>query len=203
MGTDVLRESHENGIASFLGGGAGAGVWTLVGGGGPQGIPARFPERPFVRAGSLGGGTGASVLFSSEVVVVERDRVGLAPFESPSCTSSNDDVERRRAVSSGELEGAFPDICVRTLVFGSEEDESVETVGSCETRGVVAVEEDSGRSVNERMDVEDFDSRDSGRDVVSGASSKLSYRTVRDFSMLRRNALLTPSLSEISALDIL
>ena len=114
------------------------------------------------------------VLFSSNVILVERDLLGLTSLWSSSCTSSNDEVERRRAVSSGEFEGAFPDICVRTVVFCSEGDGFVEIGGSCETRGVVAVEEDSGRSVNERIDVEDFESRDSGRDVVSAASSKLS-----------------------------
>ena len=182
LGTDALLESHENGIASFLGCDAGAGVWTLVGGGGPQGMPGRFPERPFVRGGSFGSGTGAFRLFSSEVMVVERDRLRLASLGSPSCTSSSDDVERRRAVSSGELVGAFPDISVRTVVLESEGDGCVEIAGGCETRGVVAVEEDSGRSVKERIDVEDFESRDSGRDILSAASSKFSYSTVRDLT---------------------
>lgn len=176
LGADVLLESHENGIASFLGGGCGgAEVWALVGGGGPQGIPGRLPDKPFVREGSLGGRIGALVLFSSEIVVVERDLSELASLISPSCTSSNDEVERRRAVSNGEFEEAFPDISVGSPASGFGVDGPIEVAGSCETRGVVAVDEDAGRSVSERVEVDDLEFRDSGLAVVSGASSKLSY----------------------------
>ena len=105
--------------------------------------------------------------------MVERDLSERASLTSPSCTSSN--VERRRAVSSGDFGRLFPDISERTSASDFGGDLSVEILGSCETRGVVTVEEDGGRSVSERIDDEDLDSRDSGRDVVSGASSKLSY----------------------------
>ena len=166
MGADVLLESQENGIASFLVGGGGAGVCTLVGGGGPHGMPGRFPERPFVLEGSFGGGIGTLVLFSSEVIVVERDLSELASLEPPNCTSSKDDVERRRAVSSGEFGRASPDVSFVVPMF-SGPDGSAETVGSCEARGVVAADEDGWRLVREQIDVEDLESRDSGRDVAS------------------------------------
>jgi len=115
------------------------------------------------------------VLFSSEIVVVERDLSELASLVSPSCTSSNDEVERRRAVSNGEFEEAFPDISVGSPASGFGVDGPIEVAGSCETRGVVAVDEDAGRSVSERVEVDDLEFRDSGLAVVSGASSKLSY----------------------------
>lgn len=120
------------------------------------------------------------MLFSSEVIVVERDLSELASLGSPSCTSSNDEVERRRAVSSGEFEEASVDISVGLSSSGFGVEGSVEVAGCCETRGVVAVEEDAGRSVSERVEVEDLEFRDSGLAVVSGASSKLSYYRVRN-----------------------
>ncbi len=45
---DVLRDSHEKLIPSFLGGGAGDGVVAvgLGAGGGPHGIDGKLPERP-------------------------------------------------------------------------------------------------------------------------------------------------------------
>ena len=202
LGIDTLLESHENGIASFLGGGGGAGVWSLEAGGGPQGMPGKLPERPFVRAGSLGGGAGAAILLSSDVIVVERDLLELASLLSSSCTSSNDDVQRRRAVRSGDFEGLLSDMLVRFSPSDFGGDRSVKIGGSCETRGVVTVEEDGGRSVNERIDDEDLDSRDCGRDLVSGASSKFSYIVSRQGVIVAASfALLTPSLSELSALE--
>lgn len=92
---DVFLESHENGPESFFGGG-GAGVgWTRKGGGGPQGIVGRLPERPCALNGSLGGGTGVVPLVSFDVMVVERDLVEEDSFASSSWTSSMDDVESR------------------------------------------------------------------------------------------------------------
>lgn len=45
---DVLRESHEKLMPSFLGGGVGIGAFAVGfdAGGGPQGIVGRLPERP-------------------------------------------------------------------------------------------------------------------------------------------------------------
>lgn len=91
---DVFLESHENGPESFFGGGAGV-EWTLGGGGGPQGIVGRLPERPCALNGSFGGGTGVVALVSFDVMVVERDLVEEDSFVSSSWTSSMDDVESR------------------------------------------------------------------------------------------------------------
>jgi len=45
---DVLLESHEKLMPSFLGGGAGelAETAAFAAGGGPQGMDGKFPERP-------------------------------------------------------------------------------------------------------------------------------------------------------------
>lgn len=124
---EELRESHEKGPASFLGGGAGCGdivcaVDCLGAGGGPHGTEGRAPESPcdrkgiFVAAGGAdaeGLGAGSSVLTSSLVIVFDLDLpsssslfstcVALVAGVSPSCTSSREDVEIRRAVSKGDF----------------------------------------------------------------------------------------------------
>lgn len=80
---DVFLDSHENGLESFFGGGAGAGC-TLEGGGGPQGMVGRLPERPCALNGSFGGGTGVIEFVSFDVMVVERDLVEEDSFVSSS-----------------------------------------------------------------------------------------------------------------------
>jgi hypothetical protein len=62
LGADVLRESHENGLVSFLVGGAGAGRFADAGGaggGGENGTAGRAPDSPCSGALSgLGGNSG-------------------------------------------------------------------------------------------------------------------------------------------------
>ena len=55
-----FRESHENGLVSFLLGGAGIGRGAAVcgGGGGANGTAGKAPERPVSGFADLGGGTG-------------------------------------------------------------------------------------------------------------------------------------------------
>lgn len=80
---DVFLDSQENGLESFLGGGAGADC-TLEGGCGPQGMVGRLPERPCALNGSFGGGTGVIEFVSFDVMVVERDLVEDDSFVSSS-----------------------------------------------------------------------------------------------------------------------
>ena len=123
---EELLESHEKGPASFLVGGAGCGVTVCVvdcfgAGGGPHGTEGRDPENPcdrkgiFAAAGRVdaeGAGVGSSVLTSSLVTVFDLDLlssalpsacVALVAGVSPSCTSSKEEVEIRRAVSKGDF----------------------------------------------------------------------------------------------------
>ena len=69
-----------------------------------------------------------------------------------------------------------------------------------EGRGVLAEEDDCGRSVSERTEAEDLDC---GRDEVSGASSKVSCLAGKRSIVESRRWSLAPSLSELSALSSL
>lgn len=69
-----------------------------------------------------------------------------------------------------------------------------------EGRGVLAEEDDCGRSVSERTEAEDLDC---GRDEVSGASSKVSCLAGKRSIVESRRRSLAPSLSELSALSSL
>lgn len=99
---DVLLESQEKLMPSFLGGGAEEFV-DFAAGGGPQGILGKLPERPCPRKGNFGGE--AAMLLSFEAVVVESDVMELVSFDPSSWTSSIDAVEIRCAVSRGDLVG--------------------------------------------------------------------------------------------------
>lgn len=106
---DELLESHEKGPASFLAGGADVVLAELVRAFGAGDCPHGKLGRTCDRAGTLvavGGGDGSLIgsgaTISLEVIVADRDL--LPPdSKSPSCTSSRDDVDIRRAVSNGEL----------------------------------------------------------------------------------------------------
>lgn len=69
-----------------------------------------------------------------------------------------------------------------------------------EGRGVMADEDECGRSVSERTEAEDLDC---GLEEVSGASSKVSCPTGKHFGVIIRGGPLAPSLSELSALPSL
>ena len=95
-------------MPSFLGGGAVEDVETVgfEAGGGPQGIDGRFPDRPCDRNGSFGGEV--AMFLSVDVVAVESDRIEVASFDPSSCTLSREDVDKRCAVSNGDIFGVFP-----------------------------------------------------------------------------------------------
>lgn len=129
---EEFLESQEKGPANFLGGGAGAGeaFWGrgFGAGGGPHGTEGRAPANPCERKGSFDGGgdadvgtavgAGSSMYTSCDVIVVDPDLVslvlevllvvGLGSGWSPSCTSSREEVEIRRAVSKGDFVGGSP-----------------------------------------------------------------------------------------------
>ena len=186
-----LLDSHENGPASFLGGGTDAG-----GSGGALDFTTgdeahgRLANRCVRRGGSdweagvgagklKGASSGAAISF--EVIVVDRDLLPAWSGLSSSCTSSRDDVDIRWAVSSGDLTS---DSGTGSRVFASLESAGIfpSTVwsmvggGKFEGRGVV-----TASPVNDLSEAEE-----TGREVVSGASSNESC-----------------SRSELSALDIL
>ena len=69
-----------------------------------------------------------------------------------------------------------------------------------EGRGVIADEDERGRSVSERTEAEDLDC---GLEEVSGASSKVSCPTGKHCGVTIRGGPLAPSLSELSALSSL
>ena len=155
---EPLLESHEKLIPSFLGAGVGEGVGTVAlgarGGGGPQGMDGRFPERPWPLNGSFGGD--AAVLFSVDVVGVESDCIELLSLVPSSWTSSSEVAEIRCAVSNGDFGGTSgsyecggfsPRACI----------ESSASVASAPPFTVREVERvDEGRlSVNERTVSED------------------------------------------------
>ena len=105
---DELLDNHEKGPASFLVGGAVAVLagtaWAFGAGDCPHGKLGRTCDRAdnLIAVGGGDGsliGSGATISF--EVIVADRDL--LPPdSKSPSCTSSKDDVDIRRAVSSGD-----------------------------------------------------------------------------------------------------
>ena len=194
---EVLLDSHEKLMPNFLGGGAAEGVETVgfEAGGGPQGMDGRFPDKPCDRGGSFGGEL--AMIFSVEAVGVESECIEVASFVPSNCTLSREEVDIRRAVSSGDFLGVFSlsrlvSSCMWTGV--SSEDCGLEP------RGVDG--DDGGRcSVKELVDVDDC--RDVGRSVLSCASSNVSYRVLANVlsPLGGRNHLLTPSLSELSSLD--
>ena len=102
---EVLLDSQEKLIPSFLGGGAVEGV-EAVGfevGGGPQGMDGRVPDRPCDRVGSFG--AELELLFLVDAVVVESDRIEPVSFVPSSCTLSREEVDLRCAVSKGDFVG--------------------------------------------------------------------------------------------------
>lgn len=184
----LVRESHENGIVSFLPAGVGldgGGVGDVLigrGGGGPHGIEGNEPERPDREEDLGAAGDGSLPILLFDAIVVDRDLSGCELSFSPSCTSSSDVADIRLAVSSGDFSTmVVPSLSTLTpniwlllppsdLVFKSIALES----GDCSTcatvfeiREVWTETEDNGRSVNDRTDC--------GRDDVSGASWKFSY----------------------------
>lgn len=181
MFADTPLESHEKLIPSFRGAGADAdGSFALDAGGGPQGIEGRFAERPWPLKGSFGG---VVSILSCDVVVVDVDFMELVSVPSPSCTSSSEDADIRCAVSNGDLDDtcASKSSCFSSdsleLDSGTKVSSSVEA--SVDPRGV-EVAEDGPPSVRERgiEDVDLCDCWDCGRDAVSGASSKVSWKTL-------------------------
>ena len=169
---EVLRDSHEKLMPSFLGGGAAEGLKTVgfEAGGGPQGIDGRFPDKPCDRGGSFGGEL--AMIFTVEAVGVESDCMELASFVPSNCTLSREDVDIRRAVSSGDFLGVFSlsGLVSSCLCTGVSSEDCV-----LEPRGVDG--DDGGRcSVKELVDADDC--RDVGRSVLSCASSNVSYHVV-------------------------
>lgn len=78
----MLLDSHEKGPPSFLGGGCGTGAAVFEGaGGGAHGTEGRFPERPCILGGGLGGRIGMLATLSLDVMVVEREREEAASWE--------------------------------------------------------------------------------------------------------------------------
>lgn len=191
---------------NFLSGGAGLAECGLGGGGGPQGTAGKLPERPWERKGNFGGGPEVFTLASVEVIVVDLDLVEDTSFISSSWTSSNDDDESRRVVSNGEFDGGSLEAADMVSISGGFAP-ATETVSilsdSVESRGVEVEEEERGRSVRDRVDADDLD----GCEVMSGASSNVSWYAVFSMAKLRRTGgrtrRLTPSRSELSALDSL
>ena len=111
---EVLLDSQEKLIPSFLGGGAveGVGVTDFEAGGGPQGIDGRFPDKPCAaRAGSFGGEV--AILFLLDSVAVESDRMELASFVPSSCTLSREDDDMRCVVSNRVFLGVFSSSVLR------------------------------------------------------------------------------------------
>lgn len=102
---EVLLDSQEKLMPSFLGGGAAEAVETvgLEAGGGPHGIDGRFPDKPCDRIGSFGGEV--AMLFSADAVAVESDRIELASFVPSSCTLSREEADVGYAVSNGDFIG--------------------------------------------------------------------------------------------------
>lgn len=186
---DVLLESHEKGPASFLGGGAGAGEGDWVGkgfgaGGGPQGTEGRDPDKPCERKGTFEGPGEAeavilveadsSIIVSFAELVTDPGAITLLvlvdviPGLSPSCTSSKDEVEMRRAVSNGDfVEGSS------SLTAGSMSSPGGLGVLNCrlaawpaescdsDARGVVTDEVEGARPpVKDRIDADECDCDD-------------------------------------------
>lgn len=137
----------------------GVAIWVLGGGGGPHGTGGKVPERPCDRNGSLGGGLEGFTLLSLEVMVECRDLVEVSSLVSSSLTSSMDDVESRRAVSNGDIDGSWGiGGNVRDVgVSRSSEFFSLVLLESLECRGVVTEEAEDGRSVKERIDGVDLE----------------------------------------------
>ena len=165
---EPLLESHEKLIPNFLGAGAGDGVGTVDlgarGGGGPQDIEGRFPERPCPLKGSFGGD--AAMSFSVGIAGVNPDRTELLSLVPSSCTSSREEAEIRCAVKRGDFVGGASGCGSVSCSSGS-----LVVVPALCARGVETVEE--GRPlVNERTEL---DSCDWGLEAVSWASSKVSY----------------------------
>lgn len=113
--------------------------------------------------------------------MVEADLIELVSVPSPSCTSSREDEEMRCAVSNGDFAWIITPGFACSSSSLPVSDSCIEVSSSVEAcsdiRGV-EVEEDGPPSVRERG-IEDVDIRDfwdCGRDVVSGASSKVSCR---------------------------
>ena len=102
---DVLLDSQEKLIPSFLGGGAEEGV-EVVGfeaGGGAQGTEGRLPDRPCDRTGSFG--ADVAMLFLVDAVAVESDRIELVSSVPSSWTLSREEADFRCAVSKGDFFG--------------------------------------------------------------------------------------------------
>lgn len=97
-------------------------------------------------------------LSSFDLMVVDLDLVVSSFLVSSSPTSSMDDVDSRRAVSNGEIDGSI--LTIGGLVRGVGVSSSFLMPENLEWRGVVMDEDDDGRSVRERTDVEDFDCDD-------------------------------------------
>ena len=169
---DVLLDSHEKLMPNFLGGGAVEGVETVgfEAGGGPHGIEGRFPDKPCDRGGSFGGEL--AMTFSVEAVGVEPDCIEVASFVPSNCTLSREEVDIRRAVSSGDFLGvlSLSGLVSSCLWTGVSPEDCI-----LEPRGVDG--DDGGRcSVKELVDADDC--RDVGRSVLSCASSNVSYHIV-------------------------
>lgn len=92
---EVLLDSQEKLIPSFLGGGAVEGVEVVdfEAGGGAQGTDGRFPDRPCDLTGSFG--AEVATLFLVDAVVVESDRIELVSFVPSSCTLSREEADIR------------------------------------------------------------------------------------------------------------
>jgi len=93
---EVFRDSHENGLVSFLGKVVGSGILCLGGtGGGPHGSDGKAPERPWERDGSLGGGAGASTSSDFDLSVDDRDLDESSSGDNSRFTSSREFAENR------------------------------------------------------------------------------------------------------------
>lgn len=99
---DELRDSHEKGPASFLGGGADAEgpgrVCAFEAGDCPQGklgIPCDRAGAFVAGAAGEGLGVGSGATIPLEVIVLDRDLLRPDSETSPSCTSSREDVDIR------------------------------------------------------------------------------------------------------------
>ena len=201
-------ESHEEKpVPNFFAAGAGNGFKSvaLPVGGGPHGIDGKLLARPLPLKGIFGGD---DVFLSRPSGDIAAPPVTSSVISPPRLMSSREEVEVRWEVRRWGLDVAVsverseePSV---GLIVGTALPFALRTGTVFEVRGV-DVEDEGSPCVKERgREVVDFrDCCDSGRDEVSGASSKVSYIASANVPRNINHGLHTPSLSELSALDSL
>lgn len=162
---ELFRDSHANGLVSFLeGGGAGAAFSCAggAGGGGGNLTGDILPERPWVAPAEF-----RDSLFGS----LGSGPEPLEPSSSKATSSMSDVTDIRWAVSRGDFADGASSPSFSASCLGNS---GTSGVGESVLDSLAVDEEDSRLLMSERERDCDRSECELGRGVISGASSKLS-----------------------------